>query len=210
MSDFASAQYQFEGNQTVTMAQHGSDKGLFVEFRHEAVKQDFRSREEGRPVFEDVVFIKIMFPGDKTKTVDRPAKLKDDDSGPSDIRRFPAQWQQFQAEESQVGAGMPLAEFPALTKSQVAEFKAMNIHTVEQLSDMSDSQLTWLGARELREQARNWLDKAKGNAVEARLQTALDQRDQVIDQQQQQLDAMKAQIADLQSQLKGTSRGKTT
>jgi hypothetical protein len=49
------------------------------------------------------------------------------------------------------------------------EFKAMHIHTVEQLAGISDSNLSWLGARELRDKAIAWLAQADGGKETMRL-----------------------------------------
>jgi hypothetical protein len=169
MSDFAQAQYQFGPGQSVTTATHGDDSGLFAEFRTEAVQNLAKTRDEGRPIFEDTPFITIHFPGDKTKRIDRPVKLDDDVDGPSDLNRFPKQWARFKANEEQAADGLPVQQWPVLSKSQALELKAMGIHTVEQMAALPETGLNWLGARELREQAKAWLDKAGAHAAEARL-----------------------------------------
>jgi hypothetical protein len=64
---------------------HGSDKECWVEFRKHPVFQQIESEEKGRPIFKDVDYIAIRFPGDKTKMVDRPVCDQDK-------LRFAAQW----------------------------------------------------------------------------------------------------------------------
>lgn len=195
MSDFAQAQYQFRPGQSVALAQHGDDSGLFAEFRVEAVHNPAKSRAEGRAIFEDVPFVTIHFPGDKTKKIDRPAKLEDDVDGPSDQNRFPKQWARFKAEEEQVGDGLPVQQWSVLSKSQALELKAMGIHTVEQIAGLSDTNLNWLGARELRTQAQAWLDTAVAHAAEARLSAENTQL-------REQVNALQQQMKDLADQMK--------
>lgn len=190
MSDFAQAQYQFGPGQSVALASHGSDAGLFAEFRMEAVQNAAKSREEGRAIFEEVPFITIMFPGDKTKRIDRPVKREDDVDGPSDLTRFPTQWARFQKQEEQSADGLPVQQWPALSKSQALELKAMGIHTVEHLAALPDTGLNWLGARELRTQAQAWLEKAGAHAAESRLAAENAQL-------REQMAAMQKQINDL-------------
>lgn len=167
--EFTSAQVALRPNQHVGMASHGNDKGLFVTFYNEAIQQGAESERQGRPVFKDVPHVHILFPGDRTKEVRRPVRLTADDNTPSDPERWPAQWQAFQSQGENQLQGLPITEWAPLTKSQAMELKAMHIHTVEQLAELPDHTLTWMGARELREHARSFLAQAKDGAENARL-----------------------------------------
>lgn len=145
-----------------TMAEHGDDSALHVEFSMEAFHHDARSREEGRPIYEDRAFMTIYYPGDNTK---RTARWATD----QDKQRFSRQWQAFESQAAEATIGIPITEWPPITKSQAMELKHLNIHTVEQLASMPDGALSWMGARELRTQAQSWLSKAEGHAAEAKL-----------------------------------------
>lgn len=192
---FAPAQHHLSGNQTFGAASHGDDKGLFVEFVTKAVHQPFLSEKEGRPIYKDVHYVTIDFPGDKTKRVDRPVKLESDNSGPSDPERFPRQWHLFQNQLDQTDDGMPITEWPPLTKSQALELKAMKIHTVEKLAELPDSACTWMGSRELRAKAQTWLETANGHSAEARLQLVIDQQAATMRAMQHQLDDLALRYA---------------
>lgn len=187
---FAVAQHNLQGAQTVGMASHGNDSGLFVEFSTRPMQMDFKSREAGRPIFEDVNFITIDFPGDKTKRVDRPVRMDEEAGAPPDPVRFPRQWQAFMNQLEQTVEGMPITEWPPLTKSQALELKAIKIHTVEALAALPDSACTWLGSRDLRAKANTWLESAAGHASESRLQA-------VVDQLEAKNAALQAQIDDI-------------
>jgi hypothetical protein len=193
--NFANARHDL-GSATVGMASHGDDKGLFVEFSTRPTLMPFKSQEAGRPIYEDKAFITIDFPGDKTKRVDRQVKLENDDCGPSDMVRFPRQWQMFLNQQEQNGDGMPITEWPPITRSQALELKAIKIHTVEMLAELPDSSCTWLGSRELRQKARTWLENVSDHSAESRLQAALDQRDATIE-------ALRLQVTDLAARLDG-------
>ncbi|WP_047236942.1 hypothetical protein [Chromobacterium subtsugae] len=198
---FAPEKYSFSPGQTIAQVSHGNDTGLYVEFHTEAVHQPFESQQEGRPIFSEIPFITILFPGDKTKKVVRPVKLQDDEAGPSDLRRFPNQWAAFKQEMTQHGDGIPLEQWPQISKVEVAELKALNIHTVDQLAALADGNLSWLGGRQLRDRARTWLEAAAGNAPMARMQSELEARDNTITRMEQSMAAMQAQIEDLQNKL---------
>lgn len=167
--------------------EHGNDSNLYVEFRMESVLQEFESKKEGRPIFKDVPYLKIITPGDKTKVVDRP--VRDDDK-----YRFPRQWDAFSNQEKQVADGTPITEWPPLTRSEAMEFKALNIHTVEQLATLPDSSLSWLGGMARRKQAQAYLAASKDTAFATKMNAELDKRD--ADNA-----ALKAQLADLTSRM---------
>lgn len=148
---------------------HGDDKGLYVEFEKRPVHMEADSLKEGRPIYKDVDFINIMIPGDRTKNVVRPVS-------DNDKLRFPSQWKAFENQEKAVISGTPITEWGILTKSQALEFKAMNIHTVEQMAEISDTALEGLGlgAREYREKAKLFISKATDGAALMALQTKYD------------------------------------
>ena len=183
--DFAQARIVESGNQLHVM--HGDDSRLYVEFTMEAIHQTAQSEKEGRPIFKDVPHVRIHFPGDRTKQIFRPVKMEDDHQGPADPRRFPKQWAAFEAQQEQVQTGTPIEQWGPLTKSQAMEFKAMHIHTVEQLAGIADSNLSWLGARELRDKAAAWLKQAESGKEALRLQGELEKRDADIEDLKRQV-----------------------
>jgi hypothetical protein len=173
--DFAQAKVIEQGNQLHVV--HGDDAKLYVEFTLEAVHQPALSEQEGRPIYKDVPHIRIHFPGDRTKQIFRPVKMEDDHVGPADPVRFSRQWVAFKAQQEQVQTGTPLIEWGPLTKSQAMELKGLHIHTVEQLAGIADNNLTWLGARELREKAIAWLKQADSGKEVIHLKAELEKRD---------------------------------
>lgn len=185
---FDSPKVDFHGSQTVATATHGSDAGLWVEFSLEPFHLEAQSRDEGRPIYEDRPFITILFPGDRTKKIQRFAYLTQEEAGnnPPDPDRFPRQWDAFQRNQAQQPIGLPLKEWPPLSKSQVLELNGIGIHTVESLAAMPDTALTFLGARELRTKAQAWIDSSKGHAHESALiaeNEQLKSRLEVLEQQ---------------------------
>lgn len=141
---------------------HGGDEGLYVEFYMKSVKQEFETEKQGRYIGKDMPFVKIMYPGDRTKTTDRPALEEDQ-------YRFARQWAAFKNQEVQTQTGTPLEEWAALTKSEVLELKSINIHTIDQLAATPDTAMTWLGSRELRNKAQSFLKQATDGSEISRL-----------------------------------------
>lgn len=168
--DLASAKFENLDRGGVHVGSHGNDKGLWVEFSMEAVYQAHESEKENRPIYKEVPFISIDFPGDKTKRVKRPVNLEASNNMPSDADRFPLQYAAFKAQAEQVQSGTPITEWAPIGKSQAMEFKAMKIHTVEQLASLPDTALTWLGGRNLRDKAVAWLAQAKDGSAISQIQ----------------------------------------
>jgi hypothetical protein len=136
-----------------------------VEFYVQAEQNNFKSEQEGHPVFEDKEMVRIVTPGDKNSVVEE--RVKDHHR-----REYARQYEAFKSGETLTVEGMPLKEWPPLSPAMVANLRAINIVTVEQLSQVDDGRLDNLGmgGRTLREKARLWLEQASGGAPLTRLQ----------------------------------------
>lgn len=158
------------------------DNRLWVQFYLRPEKNERKTAEAGRPIFDEIVFVKIMIPGDKNLVFDQPAD-------PEYQRRFPKQWERFKAGQQQATEGTPLEAVTWLTVGQVAEFKALNIFTVEQLADVPDQLAQkFMGAFEIRRKAQAFLEAAKGEAATSKLAAELEKRDQQIAALQKQME----------------------
>ena len=172
---------------------YADDKKLLVRFEVRAVKNEFETNKQGRPVYYDQEYIQIIIPGNR-----------DVSSYPLDDQykaRFKDRYNKWKNEgvEALSNGGTILAELPWMTKSQIAELAHWHIHTVEQLAEMSDiNAMKFMGNNQLRERAKNFLKAAAGEAPALALQQALEQRDLHIQTLQGQVDAMKAAIEKLE------------
>lgn len=132
----------------------------FARFSREAVKNNFKSEQEGKSVFEDKEFVTIVVPGNRGAvafeevTADHKA-------------RWPKSYAAFKEGLEAPVNGMPIEMWPVLGPSQVLEFKAMNIRTVEDVAGLGDDGIAriGMGGRELRDKAQAWLASATGNAA---------------------------------------------
>lgn len=159
-----------------------AESNLFVSFYVEAVEIKAESEKQGRPVYRDVPFIKVVVPGDVNNIIERKAT-------DADKEKFPKAWARFQAQEADAQEGTPLEQWPQMSRSLVKECKYYEIHTVEQLANLSDANVTKMGMGyvELRNKAKAYLVAAAGTAGET-AQAAENQR-------------LKDMIADLQKQM---------
>lgn len=191
--DLAQATVHKSGNSL--HVSHGDDKGLYVLFHYEAVEVPFRSEQEKRPIFEDRPFITILFPGDNTRKTVRPVKMEADTSGPSDPERWPRQWAAFQSQSEQPSIGTPLTEWASITKSQAMMLKGLQIHSVDQLAAVPDHALNWLGAREMKQKATEFLKQHEHGREEIEaLQAQLVKAEADRASQAAQIEALQAQM----------------
>lgn len=169
------------------------DKKLSVTFRMDAKHNDALSRDEGRPRFDMVEFIRIIVPGDKDNIIDRP--VRDDDK-----LRFPTQYTRFKAGQAQV-EGSPLTEETWLTKAQIEELRFFGIQTLEQLAGMADSNAQkFMGIQSLRQRARARLETIKEQAPLNSLHAELEKRDELIATQAEQLRELQERLEALEEE----------
>ena len=151
-------------NSTMQMAQNAAqgqrfaDDRVFAQFYMHPKKDETASLKEGRPIFEEVPYIKIMVPGDKDNVVQRPVREQDK-------MRFPRQWQAFEMNKEQPMEGTPLTEWAFVSRAQVEELKFFGIRTVEDLANAPDSaSQKFMGINALKAKAKVFLEDSKMQA----------------------------------------------
>ena len=175
----------FQDNQ-----QSEADKKLFVLFYSEPIKNETKSTEAGRPIFDDVDHIKILSPGSRDTFVC--------EAFPEYQTRFPDKWRQYKAMQEQQVSGTRLSEIPWLTKGQVLELAAVNCVTAEQLVGMPDNlSQKFMGHHQMKARVQAFLDAAAGAAPALKLQAELDKRDEQLSIQGDQIRALMAKVDEL-------------
>ena len=172
---------------------------LHVEFFIEPVQDVTATREQGRPIFRDEEYVRVRIAGDPKNTMISPAHIAlgiDRETGEqmTYATRFPEHYKLFQQGVTAPVIGTPLAEMPWLTASRIKELQALNIMTVEALSQLDGANLQRLGmgGRELKNQATAWIGKAAGTVNESRFAAELTERDNLIASLQAQVAALAA------------------
>lgn len=170
---------------------HGDDSSLYVKFDTETIIDEEKSIEAGRTVYVDREYVKIIPVGDKHTVICRPIRLEETNGVPPDNLRWPVQYNAFKNQQVQPQEGTPLEHWAPLTKSQVMNFKAVNVHTVEHLANVSDQNLNNLGmgARKFRDMAIKFIEDAKKGASSLKAQ--------------KEIDDLKTQVEALKNQLQG-------
>ena len=156
---------------------HRGDENLYVQFFMHPLQDKTKTLEEGRPIFIDTEYVRIMVPGDKGNVIMR--EVRDDDRS-----RFPKQYQAFKNDEAEIVEGTPLDKWNFVSAAQVEELKYFGIRTVENLANVTDTNAQkFMGINMLRERAREYIEATASDAPIAQLQSEVAARDATIEEQ---------------------------
>jgi hypothetical protein len=167
---------------------HEADRSLSVKFFLKPRENPRKSKDAGRPIFDQIEMVSIVAPGNSKTEANFPAEEVhfngNEQMQMTYIERFPEQYDAFKrgVEAHMVGTPLASADFMTMQPALVAEMNAAKIFTVEQLAGMSDTNIRKMGPN-----FRKHVNDAKGYLEHANSGAAL--RDE--------LDALRAQLAAL-------------
>lgn len=168
-----------------------ADKDLIVpRFFINTTENKAKTREQGRPIFEDMECVEVRFAGDRNKISVFPAHAICGQSETDDgdyrqmtyAERWPEQYKRFKAKQTQVAEGTPIDELPFLTQAKRSELKALSIYTAEALASLDGQALKNLGAggRDMKNQAQAYLDNASGSANVTKMAAKIADLEQLV------------------------------
>ena len=162
------------------------NRGKMAVFFHAVqVRNNFKSDAEKRPIFEERIFIKKLVPGDSTLIVDRPMREQD-------MEDFPIEWARFEQKKEQKVAGTPIDAWSAVSETQKAEFKALNIFTIDQFANLPDvAGDKIMGFNDLRSKARTFIMAAQDSQMMDKIRAEMDKK----------LEAQEAELAELRAMI---------
>jgi hypothetical protein len=193
------------------------DEMLVVLFKHIAVKNEAKSKEAGRPIFDDLEICEIRAPGAKdikhfpAAAMSAGGWVVDPYTGEqkqiSYAERFSRQYRQFKEHAAQTKTGTPLAQVPFLTEARRAELRALNLYTAEQLAVIDGQELKNLGpgGRELKNRAIEYIAESRHNVPSIELQARLEAAEARNQALQQDVEALKTRKAVAEAQFDGMS-----
>lgn len=155
------------------------------EFSIEAVQNKSKSEEEGRPIFDQREVVKIITPGQRDNCVLLADEIIVGTRPPMSAKElWPDHYAAFKRGEMRAVTGTPLEHWPPLTKARVAELKAAGLFSVEEYAEVPDNIIGKLGmgARGERDQARAFIDSAKGSAQVTAMAAKIEQLQAMVEQ----------------------------
>ncbi len=144
-------------------------------FFMEPVIDELASAQEGRTIARDVECIRIATPGN-TLTI-FAGRVTDEHR-----YKWPAEYAAFKEGREIEMSGTPIEMWGMLRPSQVTEWKAMGVRSVENMADLNDHDIQRLGmgARNMRDAARAFLDNAEATKLQAKLAADNERKDNQI------------------------------
>jgi hypothetical protein len=188
--DFNPVDYTPDG-----VAVFGKDEGLIVKFfKHPEISR-FKSTEAGLPIYDDVVMIEVINPGEKEPV--RVLKTREHEF------RFRRQWDAFQKGQSQEAqSGTPLDHLFPNEPGTVLTLKGVNVFSVQQLANLHDTAINNLQfGRQLVDRAKAYLGTAEGGAQ-------FHQMEKTIADQKREMDDLRAQMSAMQEQMSAKPQAK--
>jgi hypothetical protein len=130
------------------------DDGKIVGFFYKAELNRIKSAAAGAPIHDNVIMVSVQNPGEKD-CIKRPVKEEDK-------HRWPNQWAAFQGGRKQISDGTPLDQLFPTEPNIVATLNQFNIHTVQQLANLSGEALgrVGIGAMQWHQKAKKYLESA--------------------------------------------------
>lgn len=153
-------------NNTEFVGAANPDAALNVRFYENAVKNEFKTSLEGRPIFDTVIYVEISTPGNQLNIINTP--IRDEHK-----RRFPLHWAHFQNSKSEdsLESGTPISNWQILDVSQVEELRALKFKTIDSIANASDQHISSIGMIcgmspfSFREKAKTYLMVSKDAAI---------------------------------------------
>lgn len=138
-----------------------------VTFYDKAVYNEQESKDKGRPVYDNRVFVRKH--KDNLSVYDSIARDED-------FRQFPRQYELFLSRRQQREAGIPLGSLPNISPSEIAICEACKIYTIEKLAEAPETIMLAINNPELKTKAIAYL---KGESM----------KDKEIDELRKKLEA---------------------
>lgn len=175
-------------------AQKLEPSAVYPRFYMRQKQNEKATRDEGRPIFFEKEYVEIFIAGDKRTVIDTP--VNDEHK-----KRWPEEYRRFKESGKATIEGTTLKEWGAIPATRALELNAMNVMTVEQLSDLADTMIQNIGmdGRALVAKAKAFIEARKdAAAIEKYAAENTKLRDDI--------DFLKLQLEELQNEVKKGSK----
>jgi len=175
MSDDFASPTGIDWNGKVGVVKYGSGDNMVAMFYTRPQHNPAKSTAEGRPIYDDVTYVRIHPPGERLNIVDRPATRQDQ-------QRYAIQWAQFSQNQQQIPEGTPIDLLYPNQPSVGAMLRASGVFTVEQCAELSGPAIDsiGMGAQRYSNDAQKYLQASAKGVKASVLKAELDERDSQI------------------------------
>lgn len=161
--------------------------GANVKFLNVVRKNEAKSQQAGRDIYDEIPSISIQWPGgDETvRALEEKDKVE-----------HPQLWAAFNAGTGPVQSGMPLKEWTRVTASAVHELAYLGFRTVEQLAEANDEVKRRMGPlSKFVKEAQEWLSAANsGQSQVVALKESLEREKLRADRLENQIELLMQRI----------------
>ena len=162
------------------------DNKLYIEFTRKPRLHPGKSREAGRAIYEEIDYLRIHVPGDKSSVIERPVNELD-------VQRFTDRYNKWKAGQAEAVVGTPLSALPGMTQAKVEEYKYFKLLTVEQLSEANDGLgQKFMSFHQDKQRAKAFMEVARNNAPIEKMNEELEKRDAEIENLKTMVEALQA------------------
>lgn len=176
----------------------GGARGQIAIFYHKAVHNPVKSQQEGRPIFDDKVFVRVSPPGERLNIVDRPATR-------SDQQRWPQQWALFQQNKEQTPEGTPIELLYPEKPAVAATLRANGVMTIEACAELSGNAIDSIGMG-----AQSWVNAAQKYVQAANKGVAITQFRKEMEEKDREIKLLQQQIGSLQQEIENLLNSKSS
>lgn len=174
------------------------DQRMVVLFYNKSVHNPAKSVAEGRPYYEDQVYVRIHEPGERLNIVDRPAS-------DSDKKRFPIHWSAFQQNKQQTMPGTPIDLLYPEHPSIASTLRANGIQTIEQCAELSANAIDniGMGGQQWVNEAVKYMASANKGVTNAQMRHETERLERDNKVLQRQVEELKQTVNHLQKTASG-------
>ncbi len=136
------------------------DRALIIRFFVDKALLGLKSKEAGRPIYEDREYVEIRIKGQPKQVVVKEVDAKI-------AQKYPHAYAAFKAGREAPVVGMPIEQLPGVGPSMAVTLKTFGVRSVEDMAALSDMGLQSIGggARELQRRAKAFLEQSTEKTV---------------------------------------------
>lgn len=170
---------------------HKEDDKLIVFFKWEALEIKAKV-QDGIPEYKDVEWVEIRQSGARDPLFEGPVTELHK-------KRFKVRYDAWKATRENPMEGLPLEEWPSITKAIVMHLRARGVRTVQELANVPDSLLSelMLYGSQTRQKARDWIADGKNGAMTLVLRQENEKLKEALEFEKKRISYLESQVAEL-------------